>query len=187
MERNKKFDNVRFVEADIATMDLNRKFDIVFSIGVVHHTDNPDKTVENLKRHVKPGGKLILWVYSREGNLLVRCLVEPMRKLFLSTASAKNLLTLSKIITALLYIPFYSIYMLHLRFLPYYEYSENFRKLFFYRNNLNVFDKLNAPQTVFISKERLLKWFNEKEFEDVHISAYKGVSWRVSASRKWQR
>ncbi len=187
MERNKKFNNVSFAEADIATMDLNRKFDIVFSIGVVHHTDNPDRTVENLKRHIKPGGKLILWVYSKEGNLLVRCLVEPIRKLILRHISKEKLLTLSKITTTLLYIPFYSIYTLHLRFLPYYEYSENFRKLSFYRNNLNVFDKLNAPQTIFISKERLLKWFNEKEFEDAHISAYKGVSWRGSGTIKWQR
>ncbi len=188
MERNKKFDNVRFVEADIATMDLNRKFDIVFSIGVVHHTDNPDRAVENLKRHVKPGGKLILWVYSKEGNLLVRCLVEPIRKIFLKhIISNKKLLTLCKIITALLYIPFYSIYMLHLRFLPYYEYSENFRKLSFYRNNLNVFDKLNAPQVDFISKDRIERWFDESEFENIHIRFYKGVSWSGSGTKKCQK
>src|SRR5688572_24691248 len=70
-ERNKMFTNVEFVEEDIANMDLGRQFDIVFSIGVVHHTDNPDKTVANLAKHVKPGGKLIVWVYSKEGNYLV--------------------------------------------------------------------------------------------------------------------
>jgi len=77
-----------------------------------------------------------------------------------------------------------SIYLLPLRFLPYYEYFENFRKMSFYRNNLNVFDKLNAPQVEFISSERIQKWFNNKEFEDVHISSYKGVSWRVTGRKK---
>src|SRR5262245_5105065 len=59
-ENNRRFQNIKFVEADIAEMDLKSNFDIVFSIGVIHHTDNPDKTVENLKRHVKKGGRLIV-------------------------------------------------------------------------------------------------------------------------------
>jgi 2-polyprenyl-3-methyl-5-hydroxy-6-metoxy-1,4-benzoquinol methylase len=61
-KRNKAFTNIQLVEADIAEMDLKKQFDIVFSVGVVHHTDYPDKTVENLKKHVEPSGKLILWV-----------------------------------------------------------------------------------------------------------------------------
>jgi len=56
--RNKEFSNIEFVEADIAAMDLGKQFDIVFSIGVIHHTDNPEKSVENLKKHLKPGGRL---------------------------------------------------------------------------------------------------------------------------------
>ena len=70
--RNIGNNNVIFYEADIATMDLGTTFDFVISIGVVHHTDNPDKTIANLKRHVKPGGKIILWVYSEEGNILMK-------------------------------------------------------------------------------------------------------------------
>ena len=38
-ERNKGKANIEFIEADIMTMDLNKQFDIVFSIGVIHHTD----------------------------------------------------------------------------------------------------------------------------------------------------
>lgn len=183
-ERSRKFTKITFLEADISTMDLGRKFDIVFSVGVVHHTDNPDRTVENLKRHVRPGGRLILWVYSKEGNFMVENIVEPLRKLFLKNLSRKNLLVLSRIITLLMYIPVYSLYKLPLRFLPYYDYFGNFRKLSFNRNTLNVFDKLNAPQVEFISRGRVEKWVSEKEFEDIHISPYKGVSWRVSGKKR---
>lgn len=179
-ERNKEFSNVEFIESDIASMNLGKTFDIVFSIGVIHHTDNPDKTFNNLKKHVKQGGRLIVWVYSAEGNSLVKNFVEPFRKMFLKNMKRKNLLMLSKIITAILYLPVYSIYLLHLEFLPFYEYFGNFRKLSFYRNNLNVFDKLNAPQVDFISKERITRWYDLSDFSDVSISQYKGVSWRGS-------
>ncbi len=179
-ERNKEFSNVEFVESDIASMNLGKTFDIVFSIGVIHHTDNPDKTFNNLKKHVKQGGRLIVWVYSAEGNSLVKNFVEPFRKMFLKNMKRKNLLMLSKIITAILYLPVYSIYLLPLEFLPFYEYFGNFRKLSFYRNNLNVFDKLNAPQVDFISKERITRWYDLSDFSDVSISQYKGVSWRGS-------
>lgn len=179
-KRNAGARNVEFVEADIAAMDLGRQYDIVFSIGVVHHTDDPDRTIANLTRHVKPGGKLIVWVYSKEGNELVEKIVEPFRKTFLRNMSREALLGLSKLITALLYVPVYSVYLLPLKFLPFYEYFGNFRKLSFERNTLNVFDKLNAPQVDFISRDRIGKWFDEKIFKDVSIRPYKGVSWSGS-------
>lgn len=175
-ERTRKFQNVTFLEADLATMNLEKQFDIVFSIGVIHHTDSPDKTFANLKRFVKPGGKIVIWVYSKEGNWLVDNVVEPIRKAFLVHLSRKALLGISGIITALLYLPVYSVYLLPLKFLPYFEYFANFRRLSFYRNTLNVFDKLNAPQVDFISKERIQSWFAE-DFTNVDIHPYKGVSW----------
>lgn len=182
-ERNKQYRNVSFIEADIAEMNLGRRFDIVISCGVVHHTDNPEKTVENLKTHLKSGGRIILWVYSKEGNFLIERLVEPIRKGILEGKSREKLHLISKVITSLMYIPIYSIYRLPVGFLPFYDYFDNFRKLSFERNTLNVFDKLNAPQTDFISRERIENWFNEEEFQDIHISSYKGVSWCVSATK----
>lgn len=179
-ERNKTFNNVIFIEDDIAKMDLKRQYDVVFSIGVVHHTDDPDATVQNLIKHVNTGGKLILWVYSKEGNMLVRKFVEPFRKIFLKNLSKKTLLFISKTITFFLYMLVYTIYLLPLKFLPYYDYFQNFRRLSFYRNTLNVFDKLNAPQVEFINYERLKSWFNNEMFDNVYLSSYKGVSWRGS-------
>jgi len=180
-ERNKKFKNIKFIEADIASMDLKEKFDIVFSIGVVHHTDDPDQTVENLKKHVAPGGRLILWVYSQEGNFLVSALVEPLRKFFLRHLNKKFLKFLSQVLTLALYPSVYSLYQLPLRRLPYYEYFTNFRKLSFRRNCLNVFDKLNAPQVQFISQQKITSWFSPEDFRAIQLSPYKGVSWRASA------
>ena len=78
----------------------------------------------------------------------------------------------------------HSIYRLPLMFLPYYEYFENFRRLSFRRNVLNVYDKLNAPQQHFLSRATMESWFNPDEFGDVHLSQYKGVSWRASGTKR---
>ena len=179
-ERNKDFKNVSFVEADIAAMDLGRQFDVVFSIGVIHHTDDPEKTVANMVKHTRPGGKVIIWVYSKEGNALVEHGVEPFRKAFLAGMSRKGLLRLSQFICLLMYPPIYTVYLLPLKRLPFYEYFQNFRKMSFERNVLNVFDKLNAPQVQFMERARVERWVPADKFRDVSITPYKGVSWRVS-------
>lgn len=80
-QRNSGMTNVTFVDADLAAMDLGRQFDVVFCIGVIHHTDDPDRTFANISHHLKPGGRIIVWTYSAEGNALVRWLVEPARKI----------------------------------------------------------------------------------------------------------
>lgn len=180
-ERSCSFDNVTVVPGDIGTMDLGRGFDVVVAVGVVHHTDDPDRTVANLKRHLHPGGTLILWVYSREGNWPVRWIVEPLRKLLLRRLPRQTLVTLSRVTTALLYPVVHTVYRLPLPFLPYYEYFANFRRLSFLRNTLNVFDKLNAPQVDFISRNRAAGWV--ADMENATIRPYKGVSYSIVATR----
>jgi SAM-dependent methyltransferase len=163
---------------------LEQVFDIVYSIGVLQHTLDPDKSFENIKRFVKPGGKLIIWVYSFEGNFLNRALLEPLKNLFFLKISKGLLEILGKTITAIMYIPIYSIYLTPLgRILPYDDYFKNWRKLSFARNFLNVFDKLNAPTTNFIKESQVVEWFSDKEFKDIHIDHYKKVSWRASATK----
>lgn len=181
-ERNRQFRNVEFVEADIAAMDLGRQFDVVHCIGVIHHTDNPDRTFENLYRHTKPGGRLIIWTYSAEGNALVRYGVEPVRRALLRHLSRRALATLSRAVTAALYPVVYTVYQLPgLQFLPYYDYFRNFRRLSFERNMLNVFDKLNAPQTRFTTRAKCAEWFNARRFEpeSIVIRPYAGVSYTL--------
>lgn len=176
--------NISYVHADIATMDLCRQFDVVNCVGVIHHTDNPTRTFENLKRHTKKGGKLIVWAYAWEGNTLMRTLIEPLRKMLLGRASHFVLWTLSCVLNGLIYIPVNTIYRIPLKLLPYYEYFGNYRKLSFRRNTINVYDKLNAPQTHFLREQTLSEWFNKREFDDIHISMYRGVSWRASGTKR---
>ncbi len=176
--------NICLKEDDIAVMNLEQTFDIVYSIGVLHHTDNPDVSFKNIEKHCKPGGKVIVWVYSNEGNFLNRYLLEPFKSIIVRFLPRPIVWALAHILTILVYIPVYTLYRFPLLFLPFYQYFGNWRKLSYQRNLLNVFDKLNAPQTWFITKKQITAWFSPDQFTDIHISPYKGVSWRGSGIRK---
>ena len=186
-ERNRQYTNIRFVEADIANMDLQEQYDLAFCVGVIHHTDDPDRTFDNIYKHCKPGGKVIIWTYSAEGNELVRWFVEPARKLFFRWMPHSVLVFASKLLTLFMLAPVYTIYLLpFMSFLPYYEYFQNFRKLSFNRNVLNVYDKLNAPQVKFTTLEKARQWFNTSRFieKTISIRHYAGVSYACVGVKK---
>lgn len=186
-QRNAGRTNIRFVEADIAAMDLGEQFDIVVCIGVIHHTDDPDRTFESIYRHCKPGGLVIVWTYSAEGNAPVRFIVEPVRAVFLQWLPRPLLVRLSELVTATLYPFVYTVYLPSATsFLPYHAYFANFRRLPFRRNVLNVYDKLNAPQTRFTTRATCDRWFSAARFEPATISIrrYAGVSYSLSGIKR---
>ncbi len=61
--------NIEFKEANIfdqAFIEANKnKFDFILCYGVLHHTANPEQGFKNLTQLLKPGGKLLVGVYSR--------------------------------------------------------------------------------------------------------------------------
>jgi SAM-dependent methyltransferase len=186
-ERMRALTNVLVVEDDIAAMDLRRTFDAVICIGVIHHTDDPDRTFENLYRHCAPGGLVVVWTYSREGNTLFRLLVEPSRALVFRHLPRWALRLVSQAVTAALCLPVYTLYRAKvLSFLPYFEYFGNFRRLSFERNVLNVYDKLNAPQTRLTTAAKCREWFTPGRFdpETISIRRYAGVSYSLSGRKR---
>lgn len=53
----------------------DNSFDFVYCWGVLHHTKNPAKTLDELWRVLKPGGTLAIWVYPRNRSYLRRSLL----------------------------------------------------------------------------------------------------------------
>jgi SAM-dependent methyltransferase len=58
-------DNVHFVQADIFKLPFRPgTFDFVYSWGVLHHTPDPSAAFQQLPPLLKPGGKLMVFVYA---------------------------------------------------------------------------------------------------------------------------
>lgn len=62
-----------FPNASVRCLSLHEfadrdRYDIAFSIGVIHHLERPKEALRRLCDAVRPGGRLLIWVYGREGN-----------------------------------------------------------------------------------------------------------------------
>jgi ubiquinone/menaquinone biosynthesis C-methylase UbiE len=55
-------------------------FDIVTAMGVLHHTPNIDKAIEEIYRVLKPGGKIVLMLYHK--NSILYRVYMPLRFLY---------------------------------------------------------------------------------------------------------
>jgi len=76
----KDFDNARVDYRSIYDIDWQDRFDIAFSIGVIHHLGDSKRALKNMVTALKSGGTLLVWVYSYEGNEWIVKIVNPIRK-----------------------------------------------------------------------------------------------------------
>jgi len=58
--------NVHVIQADIYKLPFKESiFDYIYCIGVIQHTPDPKKAIMSLPRHLKNGGKIAFWIYSK--------------------------------------------------------------------------------------------------------------------------
>src|SRR5581483_11747815 len=77
--------NVHIVQADIYAPPLRRGvFDLVYSIGVLHHLPDPRGGFLALVPLLAPGATIHVWVYGYENNGLVHYVINPIRKMLTS-------------------------------------------------------------------------------------------------------
>ena len=76
---------------------LDDSIDFVYSWGVLHHTQDPSRTLAELWRVVKPGGLLAFWVYPRNDWYLRRSLLAN----YYSVLSENEMYDVSHMLTSL--------------------------------------------------------------------------------------
>jgi len=72
---------VTCVHATGDRLPADLQLDWVVSIGVIHHIPDPDPVLRCAYRALRPGGRLLVWVYGREGNQAYLRIAEPLRVL----------------------------------------------------------------------------------------------------------
>ncbi|HLX21954.1 MAG TPA: class I SAM-dependent methyltransferase [Usitatibacter sp.] len=182
--------NWRVEQADLTTY-VGGGHDVVYSIGVLHHLQDPHAGFESVVRNTRPGGRFHCWVYAREGNGVVILLVEPMRRIashlpwwitkyFVATPAVVPYFFYAKALAAL---PRWK----WLRGLPLYEYSLwiGQREFAFFRHV--AFDQLVTPRTTYLARETLERWLASRrdvEAASTYVTMRNGNSWKFGGIKR---
>lgn len=179
--------NVHIVQADILKLPFAQPFDLAYSIGVLHHLPAPKQGFVSLSTHVKPGGRIVAWVYGKEGNLWIEKLVDPVRKNLTSRLPRWITRCLSFVPAVVLYGGLKLLYQPARRrpwlkrLLPYSDYLCSISGYTFAENFWNVFDQLVAPTAFYHSQDEVVDWFATIHGKQVTISRHNSNSWRGTA------
>jgi SAM-dependent methyltransferase len=176
--------NVHVVQADILDLPFLNPFTLAYSIGVIHHLPVPSKGFQALASHLQPGGRVLTWVYGKEGNRWIELFVDPVRKNITSRLPRFVTRCLSMPPAVLLYAGLKLLYgpaktrPALKRCLPYSAYLCSISGYTFAENFWNVFDQLVAPTAYYHSREEVESWFRTAGVEDATIEQHNGNSWR---------
>jgi len=173
----------RIIQADLVDFE-SKGFDFVYSIGVLHHLQQPGAGFAAVLRNVKPGGRFHCWVYAREGNGIIIWVVDPIRRV----ASRLPWWVTKYLIATPLVAPYFLYARLlaalprwhWLRPMPLYEYSLWIarREFTFFRHV--AFDQLVTPQTRYLARGTIAEWLRNERIVDgtSYLIFRNGNSWK---------
>jgi len=183
--------HVHVVQGNLLSLPLERRFDYIFSVGVLQFLPDPRAGFLRLAEQLEPGGRFSLWVYSKENNAAVRIL-SPLRKYLTSRMPRPWLHGLSNLLGTVVHGVVRGIYkpanegslgFKWGRFLPYNDYLYYNARLTRGSIASVVFDHLVPPRVAYLTRSEIENWFHAAGLSDVTIGSRNNMSWRGQATR----
>lgn len=187
----KRFANVHVIQADLFNLPIKRaSVDVAFSVGVLHHTPDPERSFKALVGSLKPGGRVIAWVYGRENNGWIVHGVNPVRTALTSRLPHEWLYHLSKVPAAVLFALGRGVYQpLNKQPLSpmgkrlfYQAYINHVTRFPFHEVHSIVHDHLTPTIAHYIREDEFRAWFGAEGLENVAIGWHNENSWRGTAT-----
>jgi SAM-dependent methyltransferase len=152
------------------------RFDLAFSIGVIHHLAHPELALANMVRAVKPGGRVMIWVYGRENNGWIVRFADPLRKALFSRLPIGFVHTLSALPTAALW--------LALRLgLDRLEYFRLIRRFDFAHLRSIVFDQMLPKIAHYWRRDEVEALMTNAGLVDVRLAWVNEISWTAIGTK----
>jgi SAM-dependent methyltransferase len=175
---------VQFIQGDLQKPPLRpHSLDFVYSIGVLHHTPDPEKAFQTLLPLVRPGGAIFIWVYSKSRRF-TNTLLETVRRVssWLPLSVTRALSLLGALVD---WCGFILPYRLARRLLD--ASIDRFvwpRIKLYARYPFQVvyadwFDRLSAPIRFYYDGDDLAGWAARAGLINVHISPTGLYGWRL--------
>lgn len=155
-------------------------FDFVVSFGVLHHIPRPEPVVRASYAALRPGGRLFVWLYGREGNGLYLALTRPLRALT-KRLPDRVLDGLVRVLD----VPLAGyIRLCRALPLPMAAYMrEHLGRLAPDKRRLTIFDQLNPAYAKYYREEEARALLAEAGFRDVTLHHRHGYSWSVIGTK----
>jgi SAM-dependent methyltransferase len=177
--------NVHVVRADIFHAPFaERSVDVCYSIGVVHHTPDPEAAFAALLRLVKEEGALSVWVYGEENNAWIEKVISPLRRSLTSRLPDPVLHVLSRAAAMQIAVgaaTYVRLFPLPTAF-PYDAYTRHLLK--YPRRYLEhiVYDHLVPQLAAYLPRGELERWATDRELPFI-LTSRNANSWRLLVSR----
>jgi SAM-dependent methyltransferase len=154
--------------------------DLVTSIGVLHHIPNPDPVVRAAHAALRPGGRVLIWLYGYEGNAAYLAVTQPLRALTTRLPHGAVHMV-ARAATAML-VPYVQL----CRYLPLPlrgYFVEVFGKMAYDKQTLIVYDQLRPAYAKYYSRDEATALLRANGFTDVRVHHRHGYSWTVIGTR----
>ena len=171
-----KFPDAKVCKYSIYDIPFKDEFDIVFSIGVVHHLSDPALAVRKLASAAKPGGRVLIWVYGYENLELYVNVLNPLRKVFFSWMPLGLVRTLAYVPAALLWL------MLRLGITPL-AYLRLLRTFSLRHIHHICFDQMLPKIANYLRKDEAIALLEHTGLRDVKAEWVNEVSWSVIGTK----
>ena len=173
-------DRIHYIHGTAADLKDDDHFDWIFSIGVIHHITDPGPTLSKCRQCLKPGGRIVLWLYGYEGNELYLALIRPLRAVTKRLPHGV-LVLLSWILDPLL--AGYIFLCRHIT-LPTGGYmTEVIGKFSPDKRRLVIYDQLNPAYAKYYRKDEATALLHDAGFKNIRIHHRHGYSWTVMAEK----
>jgi SAM-dependent methyltransferase len=151
--------------------------DIIVAIGVLHHIPEPEPVVKAAFDALRPGGRILVWLYGREGNAAYLSFVTPVRALTTRLGQGPTL-ALARVLSA-----GFTGYMAVSRVLPLPlgGYIRNvIGKFTPERRTEVIYDQLKPAYAKYYRQEEASRLIASAGFIDVRLHHRHGYSWTVT-------
>jgi 2-polyprenyl-3-methyl-5-hydroxy-6-metoxy-1,4-benzoquinol methylase len=151
-------------------------YDIVYSFGVIHHIPEPDPVMKRVFQVLRPGGRVVIWLYGRENNGLYLAFVQTLRAITVRVSHD----TLDKI--SALMVPMVRLYsrLAKILPLPLRGYMESvIDKLDNYTVKHVIYDQLNPHYAKYYRRHEAIDLLERAGFINVQVYHREKYSWTV--------
>lgn len=161
--------NAWYIQADLQYLPFEEaSFDLLYSSGVIHHTNNTELSLSLIEPVVKPGGKLCLWLYhprEKTGHKMILLLRNFTKRLPVKAAFV-----------------FLMIFVFPFTYLL--KKIKNRKKLTYREEIIDLLDQFTPEFRDEIEHEEAIAWLEKRYYSNIEISTRNQFGFSITGIKK---